>query len=504
MATATSTDLCHTEESGDTMTINKLPDNVLIEIFDLCRKDHKFHRFIHIPRLKDIYNPDSESSLPVWRWHGLVQVCQRWRQIIFGSPRRLDLQILCSRQIPVRENLDSLPPFPIAIQYLTFETLTPDEEKGLSAAFEHPGRIRQVDLCLRGPQLGKVATAMQQPFPALTHLTLGWHRIRPVLPSGFLGGSAPCLKYMHLERVLFPELPMFLSSTSDLVNLYLNNIPRDGYISPEAMTACLVALPRLRSFFFGSLDTSHADHIHPPPVTRTLLPALTSFGYRGHHEYLEDLVARIDSPRLSQIYIEYGDERHRGFDFQAEQLVKFINCSEDPEMSVMRHADINFSLCLVTFEMYPSPENRDWGRVTVLISCEGFQTQVSRMSQVFGQPSAILSHVVHLKLSQNEDYIDAYGNAWLVLLRQFLALRALHVSRRLAPCLVHALKRLPVEMVAEVVPVLDLLYLEDEPASPSRIEEFLTACRLSGHPITIFEREAEFNERFEVLRHQIR
>ncbi|KAH9056310.1 hypothetical protein EDB87DRAFT_1260555 [Lactarius vividus] len=75
-------------------TISMLTDNVLVEIFDFCRKDH-----------------DQCPSSPVWKWHILVHVCRRWRQITFASPRRLNLQILCIDGTPVRKNLGIWPDY---------------------------------------------------------------------------------------------------------------------------------------------------------------------------------------------------------------------------------------------------------------------------------------------------------------------------------------------------------------------------------------------------------
>ena len=39
-------------------------------------------------------------------WHTLVHVCRRWRNIVFGSPRRLNLQIACTNKSRARELLD--------------------------------------------------------------------------------------------------------------------------------------------------------------------------------------------------------------------------------------------------------------------------------------------------------------------------------------------------------------------------------------------------------------
>ncbi len=32
-------------------------------------------------------------------------VCQKWRSVVFGSPRRLNLRLLCTKRTPVREML---------------------------------------------------------------------------------------------------------------------------------------------------------------------------------------------------------------------------------------------------------------------------------------------------------------------------------------------------------------------------------------------------------------
>jgi len=345
-----------------------------------------------------------------------------------------------------------------------------------------------------GPQLREVATMMQKPFPELTHLILLWKDARPpALPKGFLGGSAPRLQHMHLQGIPFPALPSLLSSARDLVDLYLDLIPRGGYISPEAMVPCLAVLPRLKSLSIGAEFTSHADRnshqIRPPPVTRTLLPALTSFQFRGTSRYLEGLISQIDSPQLNQICI---CDFHWLFDFQVAQLFKFIDRSEDVKLTLIRHADVIFSDYSVTFEMYQCPQGRQNGPVSTSILCEGISGQVLFMAQVFSQPSAILSRVAHLKLSQDLD-VDGHHAGWLHLFCQFFSVQTLHIAHELAGHVALALEEVTGEMVSEVLPALDLIFLVGQPVSS--IDEFIAARRLSGHPVTIVDTEMEFDKR---------
>ena len=330
--------LCGTDKSyghSKITTIYMLPDNVLLDI-----SDH--YRFFHDP-----------SLAVVWQWHLLAQVCRRWRQIIYGSPRRLDVRILCVNKTPVSENLGIWPHFPIAIDYSFVWPPTRLEYKDLIAALEHPNRICYVRLYGYHPPLEKVATMMQKSFPALGSLTL--HAVssdgNASLSADFLGGSAPSLREISLQLISFPALPTLLSSTSDLVTLNLCRIPTTGYISPEAMVTCLAALPRLKTFVFQfDPATSLPSQINPPPTTRSVLPALTDFDFKGSSQYMEALVVRIDGPQLSQIAISYHD--HQDDVPQVVQLSKFIDRSGGPKPILSRHARLTIFSYKVSFSLY--------------------------------------------------------------------------------------------------------------------------------------------------------
>ena len=160
---------------------------------------------------------------------------------------------------------------------------------------------------MRGSQVKNIVKVMQKSFPALTYLNISaWSGNVPVLPAGFLGGCAPRLQEIALYGIPSPALPTLLLSASDLVKLDLFDIPPSGYISPEAMLASLAALPKLETFVIGfQLATSRPVWIQLPPATRTVLPSLMYFRFKGASEYLEDLVARIDGPQLKQIVVAY-------------------------------------------------------------------------------------------------------------------------------------------------------------------------------------------------------
>ena len=246
-------------------TIDILPDDVLLQIFDFCRVGH---------------NPLELPFQPVLEWHRLVHVCRRWRQIMFSSPRRLDLYLLCTCGTPVRKNLGCWPAFPIIIDYVNYpdyssKRFSPNDEDNVIAALERHDRVRCLKLPVTSLLLGKVATVTQEPFPMLTQLWLSsksW--------------SAPCLQEIHSEGIPFPTLPILPSSAADLVVLY-HRIPHTEYISPEASLAALTKLGDLSIEFQSSTSCPNqsSSRRRLAPLMRAVLPALTSFEFRGASEY---------------------------------------------------------------------------------------------------------------------------------------------------------------------------------------------------------------------------
>ena len=146
---------------------------------------------------------------------------------------------------------------------------------------------------------------MKEPFPVLTRLPIRSDDSKvPVLPKGFLGRSAPHLREIALSGIPYPALPALLLSASHLVTLELHRIPPTGCISPQAMVTCLAALPGLNASDLQFQPAISRPGRTLPPATRIILPVLTSFEFRGASEYLEDLVAQIDSPQLDRILLE--------------------------------------------------------------------------------------------------------------------------------------------------------------------------------------------------------
>ena len=80
------------------VTIDVLPDKVLLVIFDFCMLSYKL-----------------ESIIFGHRWVRLLHMCQRWRSVVLSAPVRLDLKIMYNCRTLIREMLDIWPAVPITI-----------------------------------------------------------------------------------------------------------------------------------------------------------------------------------------------------------------------------------------------------------------------------------------------------------------------------------------------------------------------------------------------------
>ena len=71
------------------------------------------------------------------------------------------------------------------------------------------------------------------------------HDRRGAHGHGFLGGSAPRLKYLWLRSIPFPAHPKLLLSAADLIQLSLVDLLHTGYITPEGIVTALAVLANL-------------------------------------------------------------------------------------------------------------------------------------------------------------------------------------------------------------------------------------------------------------------
>ena len=376
----------------------------------------------------------------------------------------------------------------------------------IRAALKHVDRVFHVRLTLSEPLAAKIFPAMQEPFLVLTclFLTASWYSGIRAPPDNFLGGSAPRLQAIGLCDIPYPALPTLLLSTSELIKLDLKKILLAGYISPEAIVASLAALPKLEIFVMEFDWDTHSPHrTRTPPVTRTILPALAYFVFRGHSEYLEDLVGRIDGPRLNHISIT---TLYRHVGFQVAQLSRFVDQSVGLKLAQCRHAEVlfhrPFSYCAVTFNFCHRPDDLGQDRTTI-ISYEKIDRDTFReTAQMLHQIPVTLSNVVHLQIKWSFDFstyipegqAEGMSIQLFQLIRQFFAMQTLLIDSKLSGFVTSILGYIPEPMMTEALPSLELLCLEEYCQQSLQLDTFVAARRHSDHPVTIVNTKKEFRE----------
>ena len=447
--------------------IDILPDDVLLGIFDFYMDIYPIHD-----------KTDTEG------WQSLVHVCRRWRTLVLGSARRLNLQLCCTPKTPARDILDVWPALPLIVEGNIVSSTSGMDN--IIAALGQNNRVCEVSLWgLPGRQFKGVLATMQVPFPELTDLQLFSNsETMPVIPDSFLDGSVPRLRIFELSRIPFPGLPKLLLSATHLVDLRLTNVPHSGYISPEEIVALLSVLSRLDTLsleFQSPQSRPDRETRRPPPSKRSVIPALIYLHFKGVIEYLEDLVTGIDTPQLHGIDITFFNQ----IDFDTPRLAQFINCT--PKLR-KRDAHVQFKDDFASVGL-PTESST----LEIAISCKEPDWQLSSIEQLCNSSLHPLYTVEDLYIEHRYWQLvwkdDAIENTlWLQLLRPFTAVKNLYLPKEFAPGIAAALQELVGGGITEVLPSLQNILVKGlEPSGPfqENIGQFVAARQLSDHPITI-------------------
>ena len=326
-----------------------------------------------------------------------------------------------------------------------------------------------------------------QALPELTHLRLGGFGPESILPNSFLGGTAPRLQSLSLSNILFPQLLNLLSSGTHLVHLSHNNIPPTGYISPEAMATSLSSLTNLESLSLQfqcphprpSLESRYP---HPPPLTRSILPSLTKIEFKGASEYLEEILARIDAPRLNKMIITFFNE----VVFDLPQLFQFI--SRRPTLRAPEKGHIIFNPRSITIRI----RQTSGGELSVNIPCTASDWQLSSLQQLCSSPLPVSTlddlYIFEGVECQQACWFDGVENTlWLELLHPFVAVKNIYLSKRSAPHFAYPLQELVGARTTEVLPTLENIFLDGlQPSGLQKgIKEFAAARQLTSRPVTV-------------------
>ena len=468
------------------VTIDALPDNVLLEIFELDLGK------VHVDDFEDYLYYDHN------RWQKLVHVCRRWRCIVFASPRRLELAIEFRESANSRA-LDIWPALPILIYVFGIESK--EQVTNVIAALRQHNRVRKIhyddddNWNIQDSLLEEIA-AIDEPFPSLTSLDLiSYAQNAPVLPDSFLGGSAPRLRSLDLYGITYPAIGKLLSSTTNLVTLSLWRIPHSGFIAPEAIVPYLSMLAKLETLELGleyPRSRAHQTSRHPPPLTRVVFHNLTFFGFKGDAEYFEDILSQIETPMLKESEFSFFNR----LVFDTPLLGHFIR--RTGIFMTIHTARVKFNSSCVEVILLGQEEmdNHDGESPKPLelsVSCKPLDWQLSAVAQVLNSLSSSLPTLETLEISvdRGDWQGDIEVTQWLELLHPFTSVKEMTLEgedsvRLVAP----ALQELARERAAEVLPTLQTLFLPTYSwrslvLLKEAIEQFIATRQLYGHPVTI-------------------
>ena len=387
--------------------------------------------------------------------------------------------------------LDAWPELPVYVQ--VFDHPKKGDRDKVAAALRLNHRvsvIRLEKISARGWET--FATLLRHPFPVLTHL---WVQprlsIEKEISRSFLGGSASCLRDLVLFGVPFPTLPELLLSATNLVRLRYNDVPRSGYITPQAMVTGLSALTRLESLslaFQSPRDLPDMATQIPPPHTRTLLPALTYLHFRGVSEYMEVLASHFEAPSLESMRITLFYQEF----LEVSELAKFVRRAD--KLSLVDRAEATFNPGCIsgelsqdipvwrvdpkTLRLNPACPELEFSPLNLARFCASFFSSYSAFEcvEIFGPA----------EWQADNGYPDPN---WLKLLCVLNTVKHLNLDGYVASRVFKPLRELPQERFMAVLPALETLIIHNFEwyigPLKEEISEFADARQLSGRPVSI-------------------
>ena len=194
------------------MTIDILPDEVLLEIFNLYRQSFGNQR-----GFERAWNNKNG-------WFKLAHVCHNWRSIVLSSPSRLRLRLyFAPNSSTAAATLEYLSHLPIIVDY----SKAPWDATIVSnwtSALSHPDRV--CSIAIRGSPdnyTHQISEALDVPFPALENVLFqNMGRVDPIYLAPSFITSIQSLQHLRINGgSLQSFLPLSSVSTS-LVDLSLS------------------------------------------------------------------------------------------------------------------------------------------------------------------------------------------------------------------------------------------------------------------------------------------
>ena len=320
----------------------------------------------------------------------------------------------------------------------------------------------------------------------LMHICRKWRRTvfdsrRTLQLQLFCSHGIPILDALDCWSAL-PSLRQLLDASRNLVDLLLHEVLDPSCFPPEALTNTFSGMVQLQSLSLHFPSTS--TYLAPPPLSRELvvLPALNHLNFQGTTEYLERLVARIDTPILGNIEVTFVEKST----FDLSQLCKFI--TRIGMHSSPRRVDILSSEHSVSISLTRPLDSN-------CLKFQAFRRPLSEqlfiMARIFYQFSAFLYNVEDLRITaqrpSNQGNALHYGR-WLEPITSFIGVKWLYVSGNLWNDVVCSLQ-LSDRSPESVLPALHKLCILQPGPRHAPLSEavvsLMTSFWLSDHPIAV-------------------
>jgi hypothetical protein len=179
-------------------------------------------------------------------------------------------------------------------------------------------------------------------------------------------------------------------------------------------------LAQLRSLSLHFLSTSDHAAISLPTRNRVVFPALIRLKYRGLTRDLEDLVSRIDAPRLKDIEVTFSFESITNF----SKLIGFIDRIGMHKSHRQAHILSSENAISITLIQPEAPT-----RIKFQSFCESFSLQLSSMARILIPFSSLILDVEDLHVNVTRQFRQedtSYTGRWLELLNLFGGVPTLH------------------------------------------------------------------------------
>jgi hypothetical protein len=264
----------------------------------------------------------------------------------------------------------------------------------------------------------------------------------------------------------------------------LNEFSHYERFSPEAMATVLPALTRLETLgieFSRHWVFSDADGRLPPLPTRSVLPALTRFTFRGNGEDFKILVAQLDIPLLNRLSVTFINPTQ--IRIYTAQLAQFIGHA--PRLRAHDEANIVFSGSAVAVKLASWVIGNE-GPVVSIQSTGSISTLANICTPSFS-PLSTLERLCIYEIGHVDKRWQRVMETtqWSEILRPFTAVKNLYISQLLAPQIMYNLQNLVNRGMVEVLPILQNIFIEGLRLSRPVRELFVAARQLSGHPINV-------------------